>query len=282
MMLKIGLLGLDAAGKTAFLAALSKTYTAMIDIKPTKGIERSEKNVMGQVIGIWDYGGQQAYRDRYLRSAKDLEGLSLVFYLVDVQNPDRLDESVSYLRDLLEKMSDFNQDNLIVCFHKYDPDRRDVLKDQLNAAWERMESVAEDAYAFLPTSIFDEKTILRAFSAGLRKSTVKESIIGMEVQKVWKEAGAKGAVVLTSEGYVITSQAPDEVIAEEMEAIAMSLAALWQSATGDFEEIVGRHSLGDFRLDKTTVAGRDYFILVFGTKDRAVLEKMQPVLERIA
>ncbi|MFW9916045.1 MAG: ADP-ribosylation factor-like protein [Candidatus Thorarchaeota archaeon] len=282
MMLKIGLLGLDAAGKTAFLAALSKTYTAMIDIKPTKGIERSEKDIMGQVVGIWDYGGQQAYRDRYLRSARDLAGLSLVFYLVDVQNPERLDESVSYLKDLLEKMGDFDQGNLIVCFHKYDPDRQDVLKDQLNTAWERMESVAEDAFAFLPTSIFDEKTILRAFSMGLRKATVKESIIGMEVEKAWKEAGAKGAVVLTSERYVITSQAPDEIIAEEMEGIAMSLATLCQSVTGHFEEIVGRHSLGDFRFDKTTAAGRDYFILVVGTKDRAVLEKMEPIFERIA
>ncbi|MFX0112969.1 MAG: ADP-ribosylation factor-like protein [Candidatus Hodarchaeota archaeon] len=280
MTLKIGFLGLDAAGKTAFLAALGKTYTSMIDPKPTKGIERSEKNILGQAIGIWDYGGQKTYRDRYLKSERDLEGLDLVFYLIDVQAPNRLDESVNYLTSLLEKMGEFDQNNLIICFHKYDPDRIGVLKDQLNAAWERMEDIAEDAYAFLPTSIFDEKSILRAFSMGLRKVATKEDIIEGELRKILDDAGAKATVILTGGGYAITSQAPDRTIAEEMEAIGMSLAALWQSSAG-FEEIQGKHGLGEFRFDKTTAAGRDYFVLVAGTNDRTVIEKIQPVLETL-
>jgi GTPase SAR1 family protein len=278
--LKIGFLGLDAAGKTAFLAALGKTYTSMIDPKPTKGIERSEKNVLGQAVGIWDYGGQKTYRDRYLKSEKDLEGLDLVFYLIDVQASNRLEESADYLNSLLEKMGNFDQDNLIICFHKYDPDRWDALKDQLNAAWERIENVAEDAYAFLPTSIFDEKSILRAFSMGLRRVATKEEIIEGELRKILDDTGAKATIVLTGGGYAITSQAPDKTIAEEMEAIGMSLAALWQSSAG-FEEIVGTHGLGAFRFDKTTAAGRDYFVLVVGTSDRTVIEKMRPILETL-
>ncbi|MFQ5978795.1 MAG: ADP-ribosylation factor-like protein [Candidatus Heimdallarchaeota archaeon] len=282
MALKIGFLGLDAAGKSAFLAALSKTYTHMIDAKPTKGIERSEKNIMGQVIGIWDYGGQKAYRDRYLKSERDLEDLSLIYYLVDIQNPERLNESVRYLSDLLDKMKTFDQGNLIICFHKHDPDKRDALKDRLNAAWERMESVADDAYAFLPTSIFDEASILRAFSMGLRKVAVKEDIVGMELRNIWKETGSKAAVILTSDGYAISSQAPDDVIAEEVEAIGMSLVVLWKSIIGEFDEILGTHSIGDFRFDKVTAGGRDYFLLIVGTRERIASEKILPVLEMIS
>jgi predicted regulator of Ras-like GTPase activity (Roadblock/LC7/MglB family) len=255
MTLKIGFLGLDAAGKTAFLTALSKMYASMINPMPTKGIERSKK---------------------------DLEGLSLVFYLVDIQDLDRLEESASYLSNLLEKMDDFDQDNLIICFHKYDPERRDALKDQLNTAWTKMEGIAEDAWAFLPTSIFDENSILQAFSTGLRKAAVKEDIIRIELRKIQETAGARGAVVLNSEGYVIASQAPNEVIAEEMDAVGISLASLWHSARGAFEEIVGKHSLGDFRFDRITVDGKDYFVLVIGTQDRAILEKIQSVLETIS
>ncbi len=283
MALKIGFLGLDAAGKTTFLAALGKTYGSIIDAKPTKGIERSEKNVMGQAIGIWDYGGQTQYRDRYLKSERDLEGLDLVFYLLDVQNPTRFDEAADYLSNLLDKMKGFNQENLIICFHKYDPDRSEQLKDQLNKAWEKMESIAEDAYAFLPTSIFDEKQITRAFSMGLRKVATKKEIVEGELQKIIKDAGAKASVVLTTDGYAIAAYAADDKVAEEIEGIGMSLAILWQSSGLKFQEVVGKLDIGDFSFETTSAGGRDYYILNIGVNDRpTLLGKIQSILETIS
>ncbi|MFX1512926.1 MAG: ADP-ribosylation factor-like protein [Promethearchaeota archaeon] len=281
MVRKIGFLGLDAAGKTSFLNVLSKTYSSMIDTRPTKGIERSKGDVMGQTIDLWDFGGQKQYRDRYLRSEKDLEGFDLVFYLIDIQDPNRFEESQEYLSNLLEKMYEFDQSNLVVCFHKHDPDLRNKLKGQLTVAWEKMENVAEDAYAFLPTSIFDENSIARAFSMGLRKIASRKEIIEQELLSLCRETGTKGAVVLDKDGLVVGTHAFDESIMENIETIGMDLSNLWQKKGVQFKEIVGKADFGDFRFDKTSAGARDYFVLVIGITERYDLEKIEQVLKTL-
>ncbi len=281
MVRKIGFLGLDAAGKTSFLHVLSKTYTSMIDTKPTKGIERSKSDVIGQTIDLWDFGGQEQYRDRYLRSEKDLLGFDLVFYLVDVQDKDRFEESGAYLDSLLAKMNDFDQNNLIVCFHKHDPNLRNNLKDQLKTIWEKLEDISQDAYAFLPTSIFDETSITRAFSMGLRKIATKKEIIEQELLNLCRETKTKGAVVLNITGYVVASYALDESLIESIESIGISFSNLWQSVDVKFDEIIGKADFGEFRFNRTSTGVRDYFVLAIGTTEQYNLETMNRVLKSL-
>ena len=281
MVRKIGFLGLDAAGKTSFLHVLSKTYTSMIDTKPTKGIERSKSDIIGQTIDLWDFGGQKQYRDRYLRSEKDLTGFDLVFYLIDIQDKARFGESGAYLNDLLGKMDDFNQNNLIVCFHKYDPNLKDALKDQMRDAWTDMEDIAEDAFAFLPTSIFDENSITRAFSMGLRKIATKKEIIEQELLNLCRETETKGAVVLSIDGFVVASYALDESLTEDIESIGINLSNLWRTVDVKFDEIVGKAEFGEFRFNRTSTGVRDYYVLAIGTTEQYNLETMNRVLKSL-
>ncbi|MHA2298317.1 MAG: ADP-ribosylation factor-like protein [Candidatus Hodarchaeales archaeon] len=281
MALKIGFLGLDAAGKTSFLSVLSSTYSSVIEPPPTKGIERSTKDIIGQSIDLWDFGGQKQYRDRYLRSDKDLIDFDLVYYLIDVQDLDRFDESGDYLDDLLEKIDDFDQGRLIVCFHKCDPDLREDLKNQLRVARQKMENIADDAYAFLQTSIFDEKTIIRAFSIGLRKIATKEEIIINEVQTLCEDVGIKGVVLLSIDGFVMASYVTEENLKEKLEAVGISLSKLWQTNRVVFEEIVGKADFGDFRFDKVTTSARDYFVLASGTSENYDLERIKWLLDSL-
>ncbi len=281
MVYKIGFLGLDAAGKTSFLSVLSKTYSSMIEPTPTKGIERSKRDVIGQTVDLWDFGGQKQYRDRYLRSEKDLKGFDLVFYLIDVQDVDRFNESGEYLSNLLERMEDFDQNNLVICFHKYDPDLRGSLKDQLKTAWHKMEEITEDAYAFLPTSIFDEESVTRAFSTGLRKIVTKREIIEQELQSLCNEIKTKGAVALNGDGLVVASYAFDESIIEKIETVGISLSNIWRVNGVEFEEILGRAEFGEFRFDKASTGVRDYFVLAIGTTERYDLEKVIEVLKSL-
>ncbi|MFX0095201.1 MAG: ADP-ribosylation factor-like protein [Candidatus Hodarchaeota archaeon] len=281
MVRKIGFLGLDAAGKTSFLSVLGKTYSSMIDPKPTKGIERSTSDVIGQTIDLWDFGGQEQYRDRYLRSEKDLKGFDLVFYLVDIQDKNRFNESGEYLTNLLEKMDDFDQNNLVVCFHKNDPDLKRKLEPQLKTAWEKMEDIAIDAYAFLPTSIFDEQSITRAFSMGLRKIATKKEIIEQELLNLCREIETKGVVVLNSNGLVMGSYVFNEDLTGKIENLGISLSNLWEVNEIKFEEIVGKADFGDFRFDKAPTEVRDYFVLTMGTTEQYDLKKLKQVLESL-
>ncbi|MFW9996231.1 MAG: ADP-ribosylation factor-like protein [Candidatus Odinarchaeota archaeon] len=278
---KIGFLGLDAAGKTSFLSVLSATYSSVIEPKPTKGIQRSSKDIIGQKIDLWDYGGQEQYRDRYLSSEKQLEGLDLVFYLVDIQDKDRIDESGEYLSSLLEKMQDFDQSNLIVCFHKYDPDLRDTLKDQLKMTWKKMENKVEDAYAFVPTSIFDERSIIRAFSMGLRKIATQKEIIEQELLQFCKEIGTDGAVVLSKDGLIMASCTSDGNILEKIENAGISLATLCRTKDVKFDEITGKTDFGEFRFDNVSTDVRGYYILVIGTTESYDIEKMKRFLKSL-
>ncbi|MFX0093861.1 MAG: ADP-ribosylation factor-like protein [Candidatus Hodarchaeota archaeon] len=281
MVLKIGFLGLDAAGKTSFLSVLGKTYSRMIEPQPTKGIERSTSDIIGQTIGLWDFGGQEQYRDRYLRSEKDLKGFDLVFYLVDIQDKNRFNESGEYLTNLLEKMDDFDQNNLVVCFHKNDPDLKRKLEPQLKTAWEKMEDIAIDAYAFLPTSIFDEQSITRAFSLGLRKIATKKEIIEQELLNLCREIEIKGTVLLNENGLVLASYAFDENLIEIIETVGISFSILWQKDNAKFQEVAGKADFGDFRFEKVPTGIRDYFVLTIGTTEPYDFERVKRVLSSL-
>jgi len=278
---KIGFFGLDAAGKTSFLSVLSKTYSLGIDPKPTKGIERSKKDIIGQQINLFDYGGQSVYRDRYLQSDKDLTGFDLVYYIVDIQDKDRFAESEEYLTNLLEKMDDFNQNNLIICFHKNDPDLKDQIKDQLSEIWRKMDNKVEDAYAFIPTSIMDEKSIIRAFSMGLRKIATKKEMIEQQLTQFSKDVGTSGVVILNTDGFVVASKVLDEQLTEKVENVGISLTNALLTNDVKFEQVTGKTDIGEFRIDNTSINGNDYYTFVIGTKEQYNLEKMKSIIQSL-
>ncbi|MHA1672491.1 MAG: ADP-ribosylation factor-like protein, partial [Promethearchaeota archaeon] len=67
--LKILFTGLDASGKTSYLRAIKQKFSELTNIKPTKGVERQEENILGQDIMEWDVGGQLKYRTNFLKQA---------------------------------------------------------------------------------------------------------------------------------------------------------------------------------------------------------------------
>ncbi len=169
--MKFGFLGLDASGKTSFISIIQKKFSESWDPKPTKGIERSETSTLGQNISVWDYGGQKIYRNRYVssKSKRDLEELGFLFYLVDIQNSTRFEESANYLHDILEKMPHFSQKSLVICFHKMDPKKKEdpQIQSSLLRAFDIFDNVAPEAHAIYNTSIFDEQSIQKTFSQAL-------------------------------------------------------------------------------------------------------------------
>ena len=145
-LLKIIVSGLDNAGKTSILTALDKKYDFAKDIvqlKPTIRVEYHKMNFLRSNCVFWDMGGQETYREIYI-NFQDVyfDATDLLIYVLDIQDPDRFDNSLEYLNSILTFFSESDMDvPIIITFHKYDPELKanseilasiDKLREKIN------------------------------------------------------------------------------------------------------------------------------------------------------
>jgi len=142
---KVLVAGLDNAGKTATLSKFGGRLgiSDMISTHPTKGVVRMKFGNKKLSLFIWDLGGQKEYRERYLDNPEHyFIELDLLIYVIDVQDPDRFEESLEYFEKIIDSIILLEENPYILIFiHKYDPDLKndpkillnvELLKDSLN------------------------------------------------------------------------------------------------------------------------------------------------------
>ncbi|GIY85054.1 ADP-ribosylation factor-like protein 8B [Caerostris darwini] len=96
--MEITLVGLQAAGKTTFVNVVAKDPS--IDTIPTIGFNM-RRVVQGRtVIKVWDLGGEKRFRSMWERYCR---GVTVILYMVDAANHEKLEESVWELQNLLQK-----------------------------------------------------------------------------------------------------------------------------------------------------------------------------------
>ena len=106
--MKIAFLGLDNAGKTSILTGLKQKFDFMDQVsglKPTLGVDRNSfsfKFLNTQVLQF-DFGGQMKYRQEYLdHKDRYLSETDIIFYVIDIQDPLRFKESLTYFNEIAE------------------------------------------------------------------------------------------------------------------------------------------------------------------------------------
>lgn len=133
---KVIVVGLSNAGKTTIL----KKFGGEIGLKdlaklsPTKGVEHQEIITPGLVLIIWDFGGQEEYRKKYLQDPhKYFLKVDLIIYVIDLQDPYHYKESITYFEKILDNIEKLEENPYILIFiHKYDPDIKDNPEILLN------------------------------------------------------------------------------------------------------------------------------------------------------
>jgi hypothetical protein len=191
---KVICVGLDNAGKTAILSGLGGKLgiTELGKLKPTKRIERKRISTSSLDLFIWDFGGQEEYRKDYLAKPEAyFVGTDLLIYVLDMQDPERYNESFEYLIEILEVIRLLGENVYILAFmHKADPD---ILADpdfQLNS-----EYVADKLnyhlanydfeYDIYSTSIYNFFTSEPKFSKFIKETlSDKESLNNPLIRKV--------------------------------------------------------------------------------------------------
>ena len=174
-LLKIIVSGLDNAGKTSILTALDKKYDFAKDIvqlKPTIRVEYHKMNFLRNNTIFWDMGGQDQYREIYM-NYQDVyfDATDLLIYVIDIQDPDRFENSLEYLNSILTFFTESKMDvPIIVTFHKYDPDLRDneiILSNIDNLRDKILDKFPSFKILFQQTSIYDIISIVQLVSYGL-------------------------------------------------------------------------------------------------------------------
>ena len=173
--IKIIIAGLDNAGKTSILTALDKKYNfqqEILELKPTIRVEYHQTEFLGNLCFFWDMGGQEQYRKLY-QKRQDIyfDGTDLLVYVIDIQDKERFETSLSYLDVILQFFMSNEMDiPIIVSFHKYDPDLRtiDEIHDSINDLREFItEKYSTFKILFQQTSIYDIISIIHLISYGL-------------------------------------------------------------------------------------------------------------------
>lgn len=133
---KVIVVGLSNAGKTTILKKFGGEIGIkdLAKLKPTKGAERQEIVTSDLILIIWDFGGQEEYRQMYLQKPhKYFLKIDLVIYVIDVQAPEKYKNSIEYFKnilDILEKLEE--KPHILIFIHKYDPDVKDDPEILLN------------------------------------------------------------------------------------------------------------------------------------------------------
>ncbi|UYP44511.1 hypothetical protein NEF87_000796 [Candidatus Lokiarchaeum ossiferum] len=142
------LMGLDKSGKTSILLSFlgKKNLLAFINqnLKPTEGKQHMssilydlnmEFKYRPEVI-YHEFGGQVVYRDLFTNKPDEvLENIDKIIYVLDIQDTDRYEESLSYFEIILKNIHvDKLKIELNLFLHKYDPglDKEKYSNDFLN------------------------------------------------------------------------------------------------------------------------------------------------------
>ena len=169
--IKVVIMGMENAGKTTIIDVLTQKiknppHLHPPDMYPTKGVER--RNLIEKNTIIWDFGGQELYRNEYLTEAESLlQSISFVYYIADVQDYYRLYSSMMYFKVVFPKILKYSPDaEVIFLFHKMDPKFDPNTKNLKEKFLENVESfleVYEKPLEIYETTIFDLNSIKTAF-----------------------------------------------------------------------------------------------------------------------
>lgn len=122
---KILIMGLDNSGKTSILLCLKgiKNLLSFYSIKPTKGADVINFKISDSNYNIWDFGGQEAFREEYLENFDQyITGTDKIIYVIDIQDIERYNLALDYMEEVIKRLHKDNVIDLSIFLHKFDPD----------------------------------------------------------------------------------------------------------------------------------------------------------------
>ncbi len=216
---KILFTGLDSAGKTSIIFALKREFSKIANIEPTRGAQRLVFQYLGRNISEWDLGGQIAYRISYLKSPnKYFDKTEIAIYVIDVRDKERIQESLSYLRDVIKQFKTLEiEPPIYVFFHKCDPnlakeDQDDLDKFLLSLQDKIKNSMEYKKFYFYRTSIYYLSSIITAISEIFLTLYPKANLIQKTIETFASKFKAEGVQIIDDNSLIVGSYYKNEQV----------------------------------------------------------------------
>ncbi|MHA1368670.1 MAG: ADP-ribosylation factor-like protein [Promethearchaeota archaeon] len=222
---KIVFTGLDSAGKTSIILALDRNVARIATTTPTRLVERSTLNFLDYKIVKHDLGGQKKYLINYLKNpGKFFMDTYVCIYVIDIQDRERFNESLSYFKDVLNKFEEIEIKPMIyVFFHKAENlmwgedtfGRSDIKKLK-----EMIVEINEDRFEieFKLTTIFDLWTISSAFSEIILKLYPQSVLLDKLMQDFAVDAGFDAFLLLDNNSLILANYYKNDESKEILQA----------------------------------------------------------------
>lgn len=228
---KILFCGLENGGKTSILLVLDKKFSLLSTVKPTIKAKRTihTNSLLGISIIRWDLGGQKKYRKIYLgNKSKYFTEMQSIFYVMDIQSPEKFEESLIFLKDIVTLISKSHPNNfqLLILLHKYDPDikNNENIIENLKYLESKVPSIIKNIkFSIFKTSIYDEASLLKAFSDGVFYATHKSMMFQTLLKDYMSKTYNSSTLLLDQNCFIISSRSTNDDYQKICEAIAPRL-----------------------------------------------------------
>jgi len=228
---KILFCGLENGGKTSILLTLDKKFSLLPTVKPTIKAKRTvhTNSLLGISIIRWDLGGQKGYRKIYLgEKSRYFTEMQSIFYVIDIQAPEKFEESLVFLKDIITLISDTHPKNFqfLILLNKCDPDlknRGDIIKNISYFETEIPSIIKSIKFSIIKTSIYDDSSLLKAFSDGAFYATHKSNMFQTLLKDYMSKSYNSSTLLLDQNCFIIASRSTNDEYQRICESIAPRL-----------------------------------------------------------
>ena len=200
---KIIMVGIDNAGKTSLSialkhrGALSLLFQKLYALTPTRGLLRSKIEVFGLDVHMHELGGQNIYREDYLKNPQHyFIGTDIIIFVIDVQAKERFEESFEYLKQITNVANSLQlKVPWKIFFHKSDPEYEidDKSAEVFSSIIDYMSKNCphfSPSRDFFRTSVKIRSSILGAFSHIFRDISLIQDGVNGASEKIAEELKA--------------------------------------------------------------------------------------------
>ena len=286
--IKVLFVGLGNSGKTSYLRAISQKFSELTEIRPTKGVERTEISLLGHLLKEWDLGGQEKYRASYIKNADlYLYDTNLLFYFIDVRDH-KSKESLEYFGKLVEIMRAFNQfPPIIINFHKMDPDISDSpeLKEKIEKLSKKFSELSKGfTIFFYNTSIFDLYSLNKSFSEGISALSPNREIFAAQLQWFSSKLNAQAMLLLNENSLILSDYSTDKRTETVSEISAPHFQNLFRTFT-DFKLITRDQAIWQMEdsmilFNHFNIDDNSLFLLTLAKDEENLKKKFEKIFPR--
>ncbi|MHA1966287.1 MAG: ADP-ribosylation factor-like protein [Candidatus Hodarchaeales archaeon] len=215
--MKISLVGLSGCGKTSIYSTTLGGMTPL-EVKhlgPTVMYEVKTHNYLGLQISLWDFGGQEKYRQSYLETPNILANTTMLIFILDLHHPEDFEKANEYFSDIYSAIKDGGGDpKLHVFYHKYDTEdyQESLLQENLETA-KKLPFIVEKNPEFSITSIYRQEEL----------SDIFRQILVADFEKLRKSVEGAHNQLLDLKSKIIVSDVNGNVITHNIKGFATGI-----------------------------------------------------------